>query len=157
MTKQTLKPTTAAAWRKPREEGEVVPLPSGNYARLRPADLLQMIKSGTIPDLLSPIAAGAVWKEQDPEKIGDSVEMAMQYHDLMAIVLPAIFVEPKVAMPGTEPGPDEIAIEDIDLSDRTLAFNLAIAGVGTMRQFRAEQIKRMESVPDSENLRPEGE
>lgn len=141
-------PTRATEWRKPREEGELVPLPSGNWARLRPADLMQMVKAGTIPDMLSPIAAKAVWAEQNLEEIGDSLDMAMQFHDLFGIVLPAIFVEPKVALPDTEPGDDEITIEDIDLVDRTAAFNLAISGVSAMRNFREQQEERMAVVPD---------
>lgn len=143
-------PTTAASWRKPREEGELVPLPSGNWARLRPADLMMMVKAGTIPDLLSPIAAKAVWAEQNLEEIGDSLDMAMQFHDLFGIVLPAIFVEPKVALPDTEPADDEITLEDIDLVDRTAAFNLAISGVSAMRNFRKLQEEHLASLPDSD-------
>ena len=135
--------TTAAAWRKPREEGELVPLPSGNWARLRPADLLKMVRSGSIPDILSPVAAKAIWSEQDPEKIGESFELAKQYDELLAIVLPAVFVEPKVAMADTEPAEDEISMEDIELGDRTAAFNLAIMGASAMRNFREQQEKRM--------------
>ena len=142
-------PTTAVEWKKPREEGELVPLPSGNWARLRPVDLLKMVKMGRIPDLLSPIAAKAVWAEQNPEEIGDSLEMAMQYNDLMGVILPAVFIEPKVALPDTEPADDEIAIEDIELNDRMVAFNLAISGVSAMRQFRERQEEFMAVVSDS--------
>ena len=136
-------PTTAAQWRKPREEGELVPLPSGNWARLRPADLLKMVRAGTIPDMLSPVAAKAIWTEQDPEAIGESFELAQQYDELLAIVLPAVFVEPKVAMADAEPAADEISMEDIELADRTAAFNLAIMGASAMRNFRQQQEERV--------------
>jgi len=108
-----------------------------------------MVKMGRIPDLLSPIAAKAVWAEQNPEEIGDSLEMAMQYNDLMGVILPAVFIEPKVALPDTEPADDEIAIEDIELNDRMVAFNLAISGVSAMRQFRERQEEFMAVVSDS--------
>lgn len=111
---------------------------------------MMMVKAGTIPDLLSPIAAKAVWAEQNLEEIGDSLDMAMQFHDLFGIVLPAIFVEPKVALPDTEPADDEITLEDIDLVDRTAAFNLAISGVSAMRNFRKLQEEHLASLPDSD-------
>jgi len=146
MSKQATKPTTAAEWKKPRQEGELVTLPSGNRARLRPADLMRMIEGGSIPDLLSGVAAKAIWAEQDPDEIGGSVELAKQYDELLNIVLPAIFVEPKVATNDREPADDEIAIEDIELADRTMAFNLSIMGASSMRKFREQQEKSMATV-----------
>ena len=148
MSKQATKPTTAAEWKKPRNEGVLVPLPSGNYARLFPTDLMKMVKAGMIPDELSPIAAKAVWAEQDPEKIGESLELAKQYDELLDVIIPAIFAEPKVALAGQEPKEDEISIEDIELSDRTAALNLAIMGASSMRKFREQQEKLMATVHD---------
>ena len=152
MNSDTPKPTTAAEWRKPREEGVNVPLPSGNWARIRPADIMTMIKQGTIPDLLSAVAVKAVWSEQDPSEIGEQFELAEKYDDLMRIVLPAVFAEPKIALDGQAPKDDEITIEDLDLADRTAAFNLALSGVGTMRRFRDEQVKRLGLVSNGENV-----
>lgn len=157
MNSDTPKPTTAAEWRKPREEGVNVPLPSGNWARIRPADIMTMIKAGTIPDLLSAVAVKAVWSEQDPNEIGNSFELAGKYDELMRIVLPAVFAEPKIALNGDKPKDDEITIEDLDLSDRTAAFNLALSGVGTMRRFRDEQVERLGAVSNSKNVRATAE
>ncbi len=144
-------PSTALEWRKAREVGELVPLPSGLSARLRPADLMKMVKLGKIPDLLSPLAAKVVWAEQEPGEIGETLEMAMGYYDLISIVIPSIFVYPKVVMDdGAELADDEILLADIGQDDRVIAFNLAISGVSAMRQFRERQNEFMAALSDSD-------
>lgn len=157
MNSDTPKPTTAAEWRKPREMGVNVPLPSGNWARIRPADIMKMVRSGFIPDLLSAIAVKATWADTDPEEIGSSIELAKQFDDLMKVILPAVFAEPKMALDGETPKSGEISYDDLDIQDRTAAFNLALSGVGTMRRFRDEQVKRLESIPNGKNVRTEAE
>lgn len=149
--------TSVTDWRKPREEGELVPLPSGNWVRIRPADVFKMIQSGVIPDFLSSVALKATWTEQNPAEIGESFELAEKYDKLMEVIIPAIFAYPKVAVAGHEPAEDEITIDDIDLADRTAAFNLALSGVGVMRQFRKQQIESMEPTHDGEGVRAEAE
>lgn len=139
-------PTDALEWRKSREVGELVPLPSGNWARLRPVDLMKMIKQGTIPDLLSPIAAKTVWVEENTEEIGNSLDMATQYYDLVEIVVPCIFVSPEIVGSADELDDNKILLDDVDQTDRVAAFNLAIAGVSAMRSFREQQAKFMASL-----------
>ena len=56
--------TSGVKWRQPREEGIIVPLPSGNVARLRPVALDVMISSGKLPDMLTPVAAKTRLKER---------------------------------------------------------------------------------------------
>lgn len=157
MNSDTPKPTTAAEWRKPREEGVNVPLPSGNWVKLKPADIMKMVRSGFIPDLLSAVAVNATWTEVNTDKIGSSIELATKYDDLMKVVLPAVFAEPKMALDGQAPEDDEITIEDLDITDRTAALNLAIAGVGAMRNFRDQQVKRLELISNSKNVRATAE
>lgn len=139
-------PTAALEWRKSREVGELVPLPSGNWARLRPVDLMKMIKQGTIPDLLSPIAAKTIWVEENTEEIGNSLDMATQYYDLVEIVIPCIFVSPEIVNSVDELDDNKILLDDVDQTDRIAAFNLAIAGVSAMRQFREQQAELMASL-----------
>lgn len=142
-------PSTALEWRKAREVGELVPLPSGLSARLRPADLMKMVKLGKIPDLLSPLAAKVVWAEQEPGEIGDTLEMAMGYYDLISIVIPAIFVYPEIVT-DEEAGltDDQILLADVGQDDRVIAFNLAISGVSAMKQFRERQNEFMAALSD---------
>lgn len=143
-------PTAALEWRKAREVGELVPLPSGKMARLRPVDLLKMIRKGDIPNLLSPIAAKAVWSEQDTDEIGNSLGMSMEYYDLVCLVLPTIFVSPEIVDSPEDLGDDKILLDDVDPTDRLAAFNLAISGVSAMRQFRKQQEQYVDAVPDSD-------
>lgn len=150
MTK--FKPTSGATWRKPRTEGEVVTLPSGNVARLRPVALDQLIISGKLPDLLTPIAAKSLWTETDTSTIADQVETAKGFAELVNLVVPLAMMEPRiVADPQAD---DEIAMDDIEFSDKIAIFQLATGGSTVLRAFRERQEANVDAVPDSEDVRP---
>lgn len=150
-----LTPTSGAAWRKPREQGEVVSLPSGNVARLRPVALDQLMLSGKIPDLLTPIAAKSLWTETDTASIGDQVETAKGFAELVNLIVPAAIIEPRiVAEPAAD---DEISLADIDFSDKLAIFQLATGGSQTLRLFREQQERNVAIISDGEDVRPEAE
>jgi len=150
MTK--FKPTSGATWRKPREEGEVVTLPSGNVARLRPVALDQLIISGKLPDLLTPIAAKSLWTETDTDRIADQVETAKGFAELVNLVVPLAMMTPRiVADPQAD---DEIAMDDIEFSDKIAIFQLATGGSTVLRAFRERQEAGMATLPDREDVQP---
>ncbi|HKI69926.1 MAG TPA: hypothetical protein VKA67_10080 [Verrucomicrobiae bacterium] len=151
MTNNGLQPTNAAEWRKPREEGELITLPSGNVARLRPVALDVLLTSGGIPDLLTPIAAKTLWVETEPEQIGNVGELAEGFAKLVNVIIPAAFMEPAVV---EEPkGDGEISLDDIDWSDKVYVFNLVTAGPYAMRKFREQQTRNVEPVRNRKNSR----
>lgn len=153
MTK--FKPTSGATWRKPREEGEVVTLPSGNVARLRPVALDQLIISGKLPDLLTPIAAKSLWTETDTASIGDQVETAKGFAELVNLVVPLAMLTPRiVADPQAD---DEISMDDIEFSDKIAIFQLATGGSTVLRAFRERQEADVDALPDSEDIWSEAE
>jgi hypothetical protein len=131
------KPTAAVSWRRAREEGELITLPSGNVARLRPVALDVLITSGGIPDLLTPIAAKTLWSETDPADIAQASELAEGFAKLVNAIMPAAFIEPRVVENPT--ADDEIGLDDIQFDDKVAVFNLVTAGAYTLRKFRERQ------------------
>ena len=145
----TKKVTLGKAWRKAREEGEAVALPSGNVARIRPVALDVLLTSGNLPDLLSPIAAKTLWTEVDTDQIADMAETAIGMAELVNIVCQASFVEPRIVDEAT--ADDEITLEDIDFLDKTSVFQLATQPAEVLRRFRQQQEGNVDPVLDGQN------
>lgn len=143
-----LTPTSGAVWRRPRMEGVVIPLPSGNICRIRPVALDVMITSGKLPDLLTPLAAKTLWTELDTDQIGDVAEMATGMAELFGTVCRAAFIEPRIV--DSPEADDEISLEDIDFADKAAVFQLAIQPAKVLEGFRQQQTRDVEPVRDGE-------
>lgn len=144
--------TQASEWRRPRQEGYVITLPSGFKARLRPVALDMLILSGKLPDLLTPIAAKSLWTETDTAAIGDQAELAKGFAELINIVVPAAMMYPLVVDdPQAE---NEIGLEDIDFSDKTAIFQLVTQPAEVLRRFCDQQTAGVESLLYSKNDMP---
>lgn len=152
---EQLAPTSGAAWRRAREEGEVITLASGNIVRVRAVPLDHLITSGRIPDILTPIAAKALWTDTEASVVADQVEVAKGFVELINLVVPAALLTPRVVE--TPTADDEISLADIDFQDKLTLFNLATGGAAMLRQFRIQQEKRMEPVSDSQDVRSAAE
>ena len=149
MSEAQLQVTPASAWRKPREQGYTVRLPSGNVATLRPVAVDVLLLSGKLPDLLSPIVAKTLWAETEPATLADQAELSKGFAELVNIVTRAAMLNPSVVdVPTTD---DEIGLEDIDFSDKLAIFQLATAGAEAMRRFRDGQTASVEPVRDGES------
>lgn len=151
MTSPTVTP--GLAWRKPRTEGYVVTLPSGNVVRLRPAALDVLIASGKIPDLLTPAAADALWSSEnlDSAAVKDilaKAERAKDFIALVSLVVRASVIEPKIV--DDPKADDEIALSDIEFSDKVIIYQLAIQPSVVLSSFRSGQAPDVAIVPDSE-------
>lgn len=147
--------TSGAAWRKPREEGYVVRLPSGNMARLRPVALDMLIVGGKLPDLLTPIAAKSLWTETDTATLGDQVELAKGYAELVNLIVPNAMMDPVIV---EKPEADnEITLDDLEFSDKVAIFQLASGGTTLLKNFREQQAPNVESVRNGESHVPEAQ
>lgn len=147
-------PTKGVDWRKPREEGFILALPSGNAARIRPVALDVLLRNGDIPDLLTPFVAQMVYqgvntdeldKLLSPEKL---TEQSTEMLKLIDAVVMAAFVEPRIV-----PDPqadDEISIEDVELADRGTVFSLAVLPANELRKFLTRQAASVEPVQDGD-------
>lgn len=148
MTKPTVTPTLARTWRQPRQEGFVVVLPSGNAARLRPVALDQMILAGKLPDLLTPLAAKTLWTNTDEAEIGNQIELAKGFAQLVNMIVPLAMMEPKIV---EDPlADDEIAIEDIDFGDKVAVFQLATQPATFLRAYRDQQAANVATVSNGQ-------
>lgn len=147
-----LTPTPGSAWRKPREQGEIVTLPSGNVARLRPVAVDALLAAGRIPDLLSGIAAKALWTETGTASIAEQAEQAKGFADLINLIVPLAMLEPRVV--DAPEGDGEISLDDVEFSDKIAIFQLATGGSTLLRTFRRDQEKRLAVVPDGEDVQP---
>jgi len=155
---ETKRPTRGIDWRKPREEGFLLALPSGNSAKIRPVALDVLLRQGKVPDLLTPFVAKMIYEGVDTDELDKllSVEKLAEQSDEMLALIDAIcaaaFLEPRiVAEPQAE---DEIAIEDVELADRGTVFSLAMLPANDLRRFLERQAPSLEPVPDGDGDGP---
>lgn len=153
--------TPAAEWRRPREEGIEIQLPSGKVVRLRPVSMSTMLLDGSIPDLLSPLAAKTIWigdksleaeDELSFEKIKDVAPEMLKLHNIITkegLVYPRVVDDPQED--------DEISLKDIDDGDKAAVFAYVTQGVYALEFFRDQQSADVESVPNGENVQSEAE
>jgi len=153
-----MQPTRGIDWRKPREEGYLLALPSGNTARIRPVALDVLLRHGEIPDILTPLIAKMIYEGVDTDELDRllSVETLAEQSDEMLALIDAIctasFVQPRIV---DEPqAEDEIAIADVDLADRGTVFSLAVLPARHLRSFCERQAAGVEAVPDGDGDGP---
>lgn len=158
-------PTLGVEWRRPREQGFLKTMPSGNKAFLRPVTpAALMAVMGEIPDHLSPIVADMIFGGITHAKVlqlvdtmgvdaaQDSLERAGKSVAFANTLCKIAFVNPKVVdNPQAE---DEIAPGDIDLADRFFVLTLSMQDVEVLRNFRWESFADVEALPDSEDPEP---
>ena len=161
------KPTSGASWRKAREEGELIELPSGNLARLRAVSPLALVASGEIPDMLTPLVAQVLSQgvdatqetinrviagiESDDSEAPDVREAFAGLKRMTSAfdaICAAVFVSPKVVENPT--GDDEISPDDLDLADKLHAVHLATQPLAVLQRFRYEPPADVAVVHDSE-------
>lgn len=141
--------TTANEWLKPYIEGTTIKLPSGNVIKMRPVALDELMRNGSIPDFLSPVASTTLWEGINPDDINkDGFKIINQMSELASIILPNILIEPKIYTgDGTLPE-GMIKLEHISVSDKMAIFNLAIQPVNALEAFRKEQERDVENLSD---------
>lgn len=142
--KNGVTPTSGRAWRKAREEGYIITLPSGNVAKLRPVALDVLITSGKLPDLLTPIAARTLWTEDSPQKIAEQAELAQGYAELVNVIVPAAFLSPRIV--DSPQADDEISLDDLDFTDKVAVFNLCTAPAAALETFRNQQAANVDTL-----------
>lgn len=164
-TQEIEAPTLGAEWRRPREQGFLKVMPSGNKAYLRPVTpAALMAVMGEIPDHLTPIVAdmifGGIAHEKTMKLIDamtvdaaqDSLQRAARSVEFANTLCKIAFVNPKVVdNPRAE---DEIAPGDIELTDRFFVLTLSMQDVEVLRNFRWESFADVEALPDSQDAEP---
>lgn len=151
--------TSAAAWRKNNGLGAKtveLDLPSGNKATLKRISLEEFIALDIIPDSLMGIIESQMNKKPDkPVKKGasaaDAVKDPRKMADMfttMNRIAELVFVEPPVRCHEVVDGdaktviPDEdrdenfVYTDEIDINDKSFAFNFAVGGSKDLDRFR---------------------
>lgn len=156
-----LKPTSAEEWSELYTKGVVVQLPSGMVARLRPIGVESLVRSGRIPDDLSPLAAMTIWRGQPTDD--QIMRFGKGSIDLINIIAEAAFMEPRVVIDGEsrEVGPGELSIDHVDLADKTFILSFVSAPAAALRSFRRKQEGDVATIhagedPESEAVRASG-
>jgi len=145
-----MQPTSASMWRKARLEGYTVQLPSGLFATIRPVALDQLVKTGLLPDLLSPIAARSLWAETESDDIAKDPEMNKRFLELIDLIVPmAMMIPAVVENPNSQK--EEIKLEDIDFLDKVGIFNLATQPAEMLKTFRDQQKERLSALHNSKD------
>jgi hypothetical protein len=166
-----LKPTSAAEWRRPRESGITIELPSGNAATIRPVALDVLMQQGQIPDTLTPLVTDLLWTTVKQSDIVEGPEeKKIAYQQLINIIVPAVLISPSVYIPPpagddddeivdrkTVLGDNEIMLEDIDFDDKLLIFKVSMLPTDQIRSFRLRQMEPLANVPDGEGDVPAAE
>lgn len=156
---EPLQPTSGRAMREMREQGMVLPFPSGNYYRVRSVGAARLLRRGKLPNVLLPFVTDAIYNGMDEDKLDkfrtlqEKQESALEFLESLRIVCEEMFMEPRiVADPQAD---DEIAIDDLVIIDQWIAFERAFGVVRAYMPFRAEPepdvavVAKLENVPQA--------
>jgi hypothetical protein len=164
---QPTAPTSGAAWVSQRKSGVLVPLPSGNAARIRRTfDLIELLKAGKLPNPLATIIEEKIRSDEPTVEFDLATlpeQAAVQMANLIDEQIFFIFVDPVVVPvpegenpatwspdPADYDGKNVVSIADIDYLDRMFAFGFAQGGVGEVAPFLERQ---SQGVPTRQNGR----
>lgn len=147
--------TPPSQWKKPRIEGEVVTLPSGNVVRCARPGLDAFMEMGMVPNTLIPSIDASLSQAITPEKamqeIASDVNALQETARFMDDVTMHCVVEPEVlpvpedddaGQPG-ERETDVLYIDKIDIEDKTFIFQFAVGGTRSVERFRQLKITDM--------------
>ena len=142
-----LQATSGTEWRRLREEGEPVELPSKHVACLRPISLLLLLERGKVPDTLSGMVSQLILKGGKPAA---TLETYQDFAELISWVCHIAFIEPRIV---DDPQEDnEISIDDVGFEDRVFVFNWAQKEVQYLMPFRPEPSGDVADVAGSQQL-----
>lgn len=131
----TLTVTSGKQWRRLREEGASVQLPSGNVAQLRPVSLEELVVSGKIPNpLLARVRSLIGLGLREDENEIDMAERTKEMIDIMKIVCQSAFLNPRIV---DDPENDnEISFFDLSAMDRDFVMDWVQGPQRTLEPFR---------------------
>jgi hypothetical protein len=148
-------PTPASEWKQPNQQLGAITLPSGNTATIKQPELIELLAGGIIPDGLGGFvseiidAAGGGSMGQmfvkEPDKLGKMVAF-------MGAVCRAVFVEPRIAPEGEDPGEGEIALDWLTFEDKMAVFNHVMGGADNLLPFPGEAGPGAEPALDREDV-----
>jgi hypothetical protein len=152
-TTKAARATSAQEWKAVRREGELIELPSGRMARLRPVALMELFKLGRIPNSLMKIVAQLTHSESVEPMVGSiekSIQSIEEFSKLLDLLTCSCFVEPRVTE--DDPGDDEIHVDDVTFEEKSFVLEYSQTPARAVRNFRLQQTLIAGVVSDSEKL-----
>jgi len=156
MAEEELKPTLGKQMRQMREQGVVLPFPSGNNYRVRVVGAAALLRRGSLPNVLLSFVNEAIYGGVTADRIDafmtlrDKEEHNIEFLDSLKVCCEEVFLEPRIVdEPTTD---DEMSIADVPLVDQAWAFDLAFGFARELRPFRPEQEANVVSLPVAENV-----
>lgn len=158
--------TPPSEWRKVRQEGFIIQLPSGKWARIkRTLSLLTAMRNGSIPNPLAKRVEKLISGEQRALRADNMTEE--EFEALKVLINEEtleIWVEPKVyevpdgenPMTWNPDDPNGVSITDISWEDRSFAYSFAQGGPASLDRF-SELLQDVEAVPDGDSVPPVAE
>ncbi len=146
-------PTSGTEWRKAREEGMLVTLPSGKVARLRPVSVTALYASGDMPEQLTPVVQAMLFGKTPTED--NMAEFMKSTHALNVLICKEAFIEPRIVeKPITD---DEISFADLTGEEVEYVFSWVSNPQKTLEPFRDEQNKPVAVVRERNYVQGEAE
>lgn len=147
--------TPAAAFRRGREQGELVRLTvTGRVVRMRTVKPSHLLQLGTIPDVLADLVARVMYGKLSNEEynaffdVSERKEHALALAESLRVVCTAALLEPRIV--GEPQADDEIAIDDLEDNEQRFIFDLALLEATALSRFCARQAADVELVAAGE-------
>jgi len=140
--------------------GVVLELPSSTpesrfYARIGPVGFDLLIKTGRIPDSLTPLVHEVLQSGADLKVDTTKIEGLQQLLELAEAVCSLAFLEPRVVNNPT--ADDEIGMNDLSFEDKMFILGFFQEPAQTLRNFREEQKRSVEPLYDVEDIEREAQ
>lgn len=125
---------------------------SGLTVEVGAVQLDQLLLSGAVPDLLSPMVAEALWEPVGQGKNTDELASQKGFYELVNCVVRAALVSPRVVDNPT--ADDEIGIEHLPFLDKVVIYRTAVQPLGVLHRFRQVETATVDALPEGEELQP---
>lgn len=146
--------TPASEFRKMREQGVAQTLLSGRKVRLRTVTPDRLLRTGKVPDILTPLVTRMLFEEVTNQELNDFIapreqaKESLEMVDAINVVCEAGLVYPRIV--DDPQGEDEISIDDLSLADRGWIFKLVFQPAEVLSRFRLESLTDVETGADGE-------
>lgn len=154
--------TSVGDW-KAKANGTPVTLPSGNVARLRRPGMDSFVRRGMIPNILmAPIQTmlgqGEEAASEQVKDMAEDPQTIIEFFALMDDICVEVFAEPVLnPLPDHDQprDPNLLYVDEIDMDDKSFAFEYAVGGPRNVQQFRDRQAEMLADLSPSQGDEPQ--
>lgn len=146
--------TTAKQWIDSQIEEHT--LPSGNVARLKPVDLLDLLALGAIPDTLTGQVDQLLEAGDKTGKTNIPLDRFKEFAQMISITACAAFVEPRLVADEDDEDLEEniLFVGRVGTRDKIWVFEWSNGEANNVGPFRPESPRDVGPVPDGNGVSP---